>query len=125
MFNIYITIITIGVDVTPAELDVDSILVPPRLNDVFMLTRSQSAKWDDIGRSLNVVLYLRKILRSSNSPAEEKLEEVLDKWIGSRSAPVTWSYFIKALESIEMNNVAKEVKDFLKTPKAVKFYGKS
>ena len=90
-----------------------------------MLTESQSARWEAIGRRLNVPLNFRKTLRGSNSSAEEKLEEVLDKWIESQSTSVTWSYFIKALEGIEMKNVAKKVKDFLKTPEAVKIYGKS
>ena len=121
-----LTIITIDVDVTPDELDVDPILdESPNLNDVFMLTESQSARWEAIGRRLNVPLNFRKTLRGSNSSAEEKLEEVLDKWIESQSTSVTWSYFIKALEGIEMKNVAKKVKDFLKTPEAVKIYGKS
>ena len=99
--------------------------MPPELNDVFDLTMSQSVKWEAIGRKLKVPLNFRKTLRGSNSSAEEKLEEVLNKWIESQSAPVTWSYFIKALKGIEMKNVAEEVKEFLKTPEAVEIYGKS
>ena len=99
--------------------------MPPELSDVYSLTKSQSAKWEDIGRSLNVPLNIRKSLRKSGSSDDDKLEEVLDNWIESQKKPVTWSYFIEALESIEMKNVAKKVKDFLKTPKAIKIYGKS
>ena len=90
-----------------------------------MLTMSQSAKWEDIGQKLKVPLKFRRRLRESSLSDNVKLEEVLDNWIESRNTPVTWSCFIEALEGIEMTNEAKEVKDFLKTTKAVKTYGKS
>ena len=106
------------------ELDLGSILeASPNLHDVYDLTMCKSTEWDKLGRKLEIPLKFRKSLRTTDSPVEEKLEEVLNEWIESKRIPVTWSKFIEALEEIEMNDVAANIKDFLKTPNAIKTYG--
>ena len=46
---------------------------------------------------------------------EDRLEDVLQRWIRSESVPVTWSSLVSALEAIDHKDVAREVKDFLRT----------
>ena len=88
----------------------------PKLSDAFRLTKSHSVEWYKIARELNISLNHRKKLKKDASIDEDdKLEEVLDKWIETESVPVTWSSLIKALEANELRGLAKEVKEFLKT----------
>ena len=64
-------------------------------------------------------------MRDPSIKDNDKLEEVLDKWIETESVPVTWSSLIEALEAIELRGLAREVKKFLKTPKAIQTYSQS
>ena len=99
------------------------LLKTPKLKDVHDLTISQSSRWNDLGRELELLPDFRKQLRKdTTSSDEDRLEEVLQKWIESESVPVTWSTLIEALEAIELKEVANHVKDFLKTSKAKKLY---
>ena len=99
----------------------------PRLKDAYDLIESHSAKWNELGRKLNVSHNFRSKLR--NKPEfsdEDRLEEILHKWIESDSedAPATWSFLIEALKGIELRSVITDIEKFLKTPKAVESYGK-
>ena len=99
----------------------------PRLKDAYDLTESHSAKWNELGRKLNVSHNFRSKLR--NKPEfsdEDRLEEILQKWIESDSedAPATWSFLTEALKGIELRSVIIDVEMFFKTPKAVESYGK-
>ena len=98
----------------------ESILLnTPKLKDVYDLTVSQSSRWNDLGRELELLPNFRKQLRNDSGLSDEdRLEDVLQKWIESANVPVTWSTFIRALEAIELKNVANQVKEFLKTSKA-------
>ena len=98
----------------------------PKLNDAFRISRSHSVEWYNIARELDVSLNYRKQLMSNPLIKDnDKLEEVLDKWIETKSVPVTWSSLIEALEAIELRGLASEVKEFLKTPKAIQTYSQS
>ena len=44
-----------------------------------------------------------------------RLERVLNKWIETESVPVTWDRLIEGLEEIQLRNVIRRVKEFLKT----------
>ena len=92
---------------------------------MFRLTEHISSHWNDLGQELEVSYNYREQLRSeAYSSDEDKLEEILSKWIESESSLVTWSTLVEALEAIELRSTAREVKDFLKTPEAIKSYGK-
>ena len=98
----------------------------PRLKDAYDLIESHSAKWNELGRKLNVSHNFRSKLR--NKPEfsdEDRLEETMHKWIESDSedAPATWSFLIEALKGIELRSVITDVEMFLKTPKAAESYG--
>ena len=89
------------------------LLKTPKLKDVYDLTVSQSSRWNDLGRELELLPTFRKQLKKDTSSSDEdRLEEVLQKWIESASVPVTWSTLIEALEAIELKEVANRVKDF-------------
>ena len=72
-------------------------------------------KWNEIGRELGVHYDYRQQLFKKCSPDEDRLEDVLQRWIQSESVPVTWSSLISALEAVDHKDVAREVKDFLRT----------
>ena len=93
--------------------------------DVFDLTASHSARWNDLGRKLGIPHTYRKRLRNEASSDEDKLEDVLEKWLETESVPVTWSNLIEALEAIKLMDLVRAVKEFLKTPKAIQSYSKS
>ena len=97
----------------------------PLLKDVFDLTASHSSDWNDLGRTLQVSHNYRKQLRKEASSDKDKLEDMLEKWMETESVPVTWSSLIEALEAIELMDLVRAVKDFLKTPKAIRTYSKS
>ena len=86
---------------------------------------SHSARWNDLGRRLDIAHNYRKQLKKEASSDEDKLEDVLEKWMETESVPVTWSSLIEALEAIELMDLVRAVKEFLKTPKAIRSYSKS
>ena len=112
----YITcfhIILSGDVISQAQLD-----EKPNLYDAFKLTKPHSIHWNELGRELKVDFNFRdQELRKSNIENDYKLEAVLNKWIESVSAPVTWSSLIDALQVIELVDVANNVKDFLRARK--------
>ena len=87
----------------------------PKLYDAHRLTKCCSSKWNEIGRELGVHYDYRQQLFKKCSPDEDRLEDVLQRWIQSESVPVTWSSLISALEAVDHKDVAREVKDFLRT----------
>ena len=97
----------------------------PRSYHVFDLTVSHSARWNDLGRRLGIAYNYREQLKKKASSDEDKLEDVLEKWMETESVPVTWSSLIEALEAIKLMNLVRAVKKFLKTPKAIQSYSKS
>ena len=99
----------------------------PRLKDAYDLIESHSAKWNELGRKLNVSHDFRRTLRNDPKLSDkDRLEEILQKWIESDSedAPATWSFLIEALKCIELRSVITDVEMFLKTPKAAESYRK-
>ena len=86
---------------------------------------SHSASWNDLGRRLGIAHNYRKQLKKEASSDQERLEDMLEKWMETESVPVTWSSLIEALEAIELMDLVRAVKEFLKTPKAIQSYSKS
>ena len=87
----------------------------PKLYDAHRLTKCCSSKWNEIGRELGVPFDYRQQLFKKYTKDEERLEDVLQRWIQSESVPVTWSSLVSAVEAIDHKDVAREVKDFLRT----------
>ena len=87
----------------------------PKLYHAHLLTKCCSSKWNEIGRELNVPFDYRQRLFKKYTEDEDRLEDVLQRWIQSESVPVTWSSLVSALEAIDHKDVAREVKDFLRT----------
>ena len=88
----------------------------PELHDAFKCTRCRAAKWNELGQMLNVSFDFREQLQMKIMSDEGKLEAILHKWIESKCSPVTWSNLIDALESIQLMDVAQDVKNFLNIP---------
>ena len=84
------------------------------LRSVYDCLQKVSHKWDDIGRELGVPLSYRKGLRmvGASSTNDGKLEEVLDKWIESKSTPVSWETVTDMLRKLDLNNIADEIQQW-------------
>ncbi len=84
------------------------------LKGVYDCLQKVSHRWDDIGRELGVPLNYRKGLRmvGASSTNDGKLEEVLDKWIESKSTPVSWETFTDMLRKLDLNNIADEIQQW-------------
>ena len=91
---------------------------------MYQHTERISSHWKDLAQKLNISFNYQKRLGEETSSDDKKLENILSKWIESESSPVTWSTLVKALQDINCNQTAREVKEFLKTPEAIKSYGK-
>ena len=98
----------------------------PELFDVHKLLSPHCDQWARIGRALKIPLeYRRQLERERIFDDDRRLEEVLSKWIETESVPVTWDRLIEGLEEIELRNVIRRVKEFLKTDRALATYSTS
>ena len=111
---------------TAASILIYSILIwSLDLHDVHKLLSPHSYKWDDIGRALRVTYIYRRELEREKISDDSRLEKVLDKWIETESVPVTWDRLIEGLEEIELRDVIRSVKEFLKTDRTFATYSTS
>ncbi len=79
--------------------------------------KSISCEWNAIGRALGLSNTIRKSLTKTGlqQTDEDKLEEVLDKWIESQCSDVTWDHLIHVLEErLKNRQLADDVKQYLK-----------
>lgn len=83
----------------------------PRLKEVFKLLRCKSTAWQDIGRELDLDYCDREqILKNIQKPKDEdKLEDVLYKWIESECSEVSWDNLYKVLKELKLNDVAQKL----------------
>ncbi len=97
------------------------LIMAPELSDVHKLLSPHSYEWDRIGRALRVPYSYRRELESHGERIcnDSRLERVLNKWIETESVPVTWDRLIEGLEEIELRDVIRSVREFLKTDKAL------
>ncbi len=87
--------------------------------------RGDSTKWNAIARGLgishNYREELRKRIELSN---QDRLEMVLINWKESQCSDVSWDTIIDMLRDLKLNNVAREVIQYLLTDrKAIQMYG--
>ncbi len=97
----------------------------PNLHDVHKLLSPHSYKWDDIGRALRVPYGYRRELERERISDTARLERILAEWIETESVPVTWDRLIEGLEEIELRDVIRSVREFLKTDQALATYSTS
>ena len=79
--------------------------------------KSISCDWNAIGRELGLNNTIRKSLTKTGlqQTDEDKLEDVLDKWIESQCSDVTWDHLIHVLEErLKKRQLADVVKRYLK-----------
>ena len=98
----------------------------PEVSDVFNLTKSHSAKWDEIAIALEVDESTRTSVQHDIQLGDNgKLGQILQKWNEAVSSDVTWEKILQVLESMELSETASEVKQFLKKPIIIKKYSKA
>ena len=96
---------------------------PPDLRDVLALMRTMSALWNEIGRELDISVNYREVLRRDKSMADDdRLEHILNHWIGSESKDVTWKVLLETLEALRRRDVVKKVVHFLEEPETYQKY---
>ena len=95
--------------------EVERLKQSPDCADVFGLIKCHSVSWNEFGRELKVDNNTRESLRRDSSlDNEDRLEQVLNKWIESQCSPVTWEHVINTLSSMDLKKTASSVRDYLK-----------
>ena len=96
------------------------------LHHIHKLLSPHCDQWARIGRALKIPLEYRiQLERERIFDDDRRLEEVLNKWIETGSVPVTWDRLIEGLEEIELRDVIRRVKEFLKTDRTFATYSTS
>ena len=68
-------------------------------------------QWSQLGVGLGVSYSYLQSLRMSNNSIEDKLTDMIYKWIQSRCSSVTWEHLIEVLKSLDHHTVAEKVQD--------------
>ena len=108
-----------------ACLSVIVVIADPDSLDIFRLLESQSHEWNAISRELRVPFSFREGLIKTGLmySDDNKLEQVIHKWLESECSPPTWDNLIEALERLQLKAVLREVTQFLTTdPEAIRKY---
>ena len=87
----------------------------PEVIDVYNCLKSQSLKWNEIGRELKVHFEFRKGLESQRNSDDDKLESIIDKWKECECSVVSWNTIIATLDSLQLNATKKDVLKYLKS----------
>ena len=80
-------------------------------DDVYHLMQSKANYWDDIGREFKVPLQYRFSLKTAGDSNENKLEQVLMKWLTSECLEVSWSTVTKVLKSLNYMDLVRKLVD--------------
>ena len=95
----------------------------PEFEDVYKFLRNKSAHWDDFATDMLIDYNFRQQLSHDGSlTANRKLEEVILKWIESKSSDVTWSNLFEVLEQLEFLDIASKVKTYLERKEVIEKY---
>ena len=74
-------------------------------------------------RELELDVNCRNILaRDSSLTDDDRLENVLTKWIEAKQSPVTWAKILEILQSLDLLSIAKKVNDYLQRPDVIMKY---
>ena len=86
----------------------------PDPNDVFILLKSISYNWCDIGRGLGVGVGFRKSLKLRDGDTNNgNLEEIIQEWDQTECSQVSWDTVLDMLEDLKYVKKAREVKKYL------------
>ena len=87
--------------------------------DVLTLLADLSARWKTIGLALRVKSNTLDGLSLSLQPNSDKLADVIEDWISTKSSPVTWETLINAIEGPLLQHKAKadEIRAHLGLPR--------
>ena len=97
---------------------------PPDPNDIMGLIKNDiSASWDSVGMELNISMNDRETLRRDISLTDnQKLERILNKWSQSETKPVTWRTVLRALDSLQRQDLIRNVIDYMEKPENYQKY---
>ena len=88
----------------------------PSKFDLLQLLAPLAAKWDDIGKELEIDESLvRSLHEESHLSNDIKLSVVLQRWMDIKSVPVTWETIIEVVESPSFNNkrLGQEIRNYV------------
>lgn len=88
----------------------------PELRHLVQLLAPISARWDLLGVQLGVEENFIEGLKNCEKAYETKLTEVLQKWINTKSTPVTWEKVIEVVKGpvVQKVNVAVTIQEYLR-----------
>ncbi len=81
------------------------------LYEVLDFLRSETHRWDDIGRGLKVEFSYRQSLKNQGVQTgdRDKLEDVFQKWFESKLSPVTWENLARALIKLQFKEIVEAI----------------
>ena len=95
----------------------------PETNDLLGLVKDISALWHELGSKLCVPLNYRKTLRNDRTLSDnDRLEYVLNNWIGNETKEVKWKVIVDALKALERKDLVKNVIMYLEKPETYRKY---
>ena len=96
---------------------------PPEIKDVFDNVKDISALWNELGRELNVPENDRATFKRDPSLSyEDRLESVLNNWIGNETKDVKWKVILEAVKALKRKDLIKKMINYLETPETYKKY---
>ena len=89
------------------------VCVGPDPNDVFTLLEPASHQWNAIARELRVQdKYRDEFKRDVSLDNDERLENIIRKWLETECSPPTWDNLIEALERMKRRDIIRSIKAF-------------
>ena len=96
---------------------------PPETNDVLELVKDTSALWNELGSELRVPLNDRNTLRNDRTLSDnDRLEYVLNSWIGNETKEVKWKVIVDALKACKRKDLVRQVIMYLEKPETYMKY---
>ena len=96
---------------------------PPETNDILGLVKDISALWNELGSELCVPLNDRNTLRNDRTLSDnDRLEYVLNSWIGNETKEVKWKVIVDALKVLKRKDLVRQVIMYLEKPETYRKY---
>ena len=96
----------------------------PDHEHVISLLEDYMAEWDKLGRAFGLSFPQRDNIRYDGTRPKnlDKLNAVVNTWIKEQTSVVTWEHFIEAMQGEKLNQLASNIRDFLKRDDIRLFY---
>ncbi|XP_019855440.1 PREDICTED: uncharacterized protein LOC109584222 [Amphimedon queenslandica] len=69
-----------------------------------------TSEWENLGYKLGLIQPIISTIRSDRQTSDERLREVLTKWLQQAASAATWPLLLKALEEANRKDVAEKIR---------------